>query len=227
MTSPSFIKLRETLAKQYKCETFIHTWDTLESNTPTWHTQSGKVESTDHEEIKRVYDPTRLLVEKQPECSNEIVFHNQSKDGLVYAEYSKYRVNELKKEYGEFDLTLCIRPDIHFYSYEIPELEDTSKVWLGSVWHNHAASDIVCFSSSRRIDLLREYYKFHGEYISCFGNRFGNNETLMLKFMNDYGIDFVWSTLTMPKHWKIVRSHWPSVDYYESDRNTWDHNYDR
>lgn len=224
MTSPSFTSLRENLSRKYSCETFIHTWDTLESTTPTWYKQSGKTESTDPEEIERIYSPTKLVVEKQSECSNEIILHNQSRDGLLYSEYSKFRANELKKEFGKFDYSLLVRPDVHFYNTDLPEIEN-EYLSLGSVRHNNAAADIIQYSTSEMMDKVRNYNLVYRNYLESF--KFINNEGYFLKYLNESGLNVRFADYYMPRDWKIVRSWWPSVDYYESDRKTWDHNYDR
>ena len=224
LTSPSFLLLRESLKEKYDCKTFIHTWDISESDSTSYYNRPKDFlpEKIDYDLLSRLYSPNAMLIESQVKREDEIVLHNQSKSGLLYSEYSKYKVNKMKNEYGEFDYALMIRPDIHFYNTNLPDIYDDS-FFLGSVNHSSAACDVITFSTSKNMDKARDYYLVYEDYLSSF--KMNNNEAYYLKYLSESLLNTKFAKYFMPRDWKIVRSWWPSVDHYESDRKTWDRSY--
>lgn len=226
LTLPSFLLLRESLKEKYDCKTFIHTWSVSEPDTSSYYNKPDNlsVGIIDYKLLSRLYAPDSMLIENQVKREDEIVLHNQSKSGLLYAEYSKYQANQLKKNYGEFDYTLLIRPDVYFYNTSLPEIP-SEDLYLGSVYHSVAATDVVQFSTSKTMDKARDFNLVYSDYLKEF--KMPNNEGYYLKYLNENFIGVKFADYYMPRDWKIVRSWWPSADYYESDRKTWDHSYEQ
>lgn len=224
LTLQSFLLLRESLREKYECKTFIHTWDLDESSTPSYYDRpdSFNLKEIHYADIVEKYLPDGILIESQPDREDRLLLNNQSLSGLLNAECSKYKVNQIKKNYGEFDYSLLIRPDVHFYRTELPEI-NSEYFYLGSVRHNSAACDVISFSSSSNMDKARDYHLVHHDYLKSFNMM--NNEAYYLKYLNEAGFEIKFADYCMPRDWKIVRSWWPSVDYYESDRKTWDRSY--
>lgn len=226
LTSPSFLLLRESLKEKYECYTFIHTWDVSESTTTSYYDrpEGFKPEEIHYADLAEIYLPDGMLIESQPVHEDKLVLNNQSLAGLLNSEYSKYQVNQIKKKSGEFDYALLARPDVHFYNTDLPEI-NPKYFYLGSVKHNSAACDVVSFSTSSNMDKARNYHLLYKHYIDSF--RMMNNEAYYLKYLNEVDLDIKFADYCMPRDWKIVRSWWPSVDHYESDRQTWDNSYAR
>lgn len=116
-------KLYECLINFCRCDVFIHTWDTPDHTTQTWHNfrMSG---SYDPEEIKSkvvaYYHPKKYIVEKQ-ETREEGCVIAQHKPISIYGIkamlYSMQQVNKLREEYeGEtgqlYDYVVMLRPDV-------------------------------------------------------------------------------------------------------------------
>ena len=226
LTSPSFLLLRESLKEKYECKTFIHTWNISESHTRSYYNKPTdlNVEKVDYDLLNTLYSPDSALIEKQDFADEAFVLSNQSLAGLCCSEYSKYKSNQLKKEYGEFDLAISLRPDVHFYSTELPEFS-SEYVSLGSVRHNGAACDLISFCSSKLMDRVRDFHLCYEQYLKTYS--LPNNEAYFIKYLNNSGIKFKLEDYYMPRDWKIVRSWWPSVDHFDGDRQTWDNKYER
>lgn len=227
LTSLSFNKLKESLSKKYKCKLFIHTWDISDALTSSYYERPNNFHpiKINYDLINNIYNPDSILIEKQNIINDNNILHNQSLSGLFYSEYSKYKANELKLNYNEnFDYTLCVRPDIHFYNYNIPFIHN-DELNVCSVKHNSAASDVIYFSSSNTINKIRDYYFIYKKYLYTYNLL--NNEAYFYKFLDDNNIKYNFINYFMPNDWKIVRSWWNSVDEYENDRLTWDKYYDK
>jgi hypothetical protein len=210
LTYKSFHNIVNYLKDNYEVDVFVHTWNMLEPETATHHNGPSKVKNREikEEEIWSTYNPKAILIEKQKIKNDKTVLHNQSLQGLVYAEYSKYRVNELKKEKNkDYDVVICSRPDVIYYNpFYIEELEKNDRLWKCSVFHNGAASDVVMFGGSSIIDQVREYYFSYEVLLSTFN--YDNNEKYFDSYINDLDINIENSKYCMPRDWKLTRSWW-------------------
>lgn len=119
--------LRENLLEQYDVDVFIHTWDTVDHSSPTWHGQndmngSRLVDATMTTNIERLYSPKAISIESQNLFTEPGFFgtHNEIKtslEGMKYMLYSQQKVNQLRREYASsngisYDYVLVTRPDI-------------------------------------------------------------------------------------------------------------------
>jgi len=232
ITNTSFRRVLGLLNKTYDCDVFIHTWNYMEPETPTWHDGPSKLKnkpiSTD--EIVSIYNPKTMLIEKQKiKNPNHTVLINQCYEGLKYSTYSRYKANELKKQHEKdtglkYDVAIMSRPDVIYYTNFLEEeLARPEMLWLCQVFCNGAANDIISFSSSSNIDKLCQYHFSYDTIL--FENNFQNNEGTFNYYIDSLGIDTKVSKYCMPRDWKITRSWW-SKDYnpppeYAHDPMTW------
>ena len=119
-------KLFEHLISRYDCDVFMHTWDSLDHNTQTWH--DFKIEKKlDSEKLREsvieCYHPTAFKIEKQ-NVQDEGVVIAQDKAisifGIKSMLYSMAQANQLREEYqkktgAHYDYVVVIRPDIELW----------------------------------------------------------------------------------------------------------------
>ena len=119
--------LFENFLSLYDVDIFIHTWDTIDHNSKSWH-NAPKVEKIyddklDFEKIvRKIYKPKVIKIEHQNLFSEEGLYgtgerKNISNAGLRYMHYSKYSCNKLRMEYQRqnslsYDYVVVTRPDI-------------------------------------------------------------------------------------------------------------------
>ena len=224
LTAPSFLELVKQLNQKYNCSLFIHTWDISDSNTATYYNkpETFQPEKIDEKTIREIYSPTKVLVEKQELLNDSLILHKQSLGGILSAEYSRFKSNELIDRPSDY--TLCLRPDVYFYNSAFTDI-CLNKLTLCAVGHNKAASDVVYFAPTPLMNKVRQYFFSHQDYLRKMS--LGNNEMYFLQYLKDNNIEYDYSDYSMPKDWKIIRSWWTSVDQYDSgyDRPTWDRHY--
>lgn len=212
-THQSFNFLKNSLKNKYECDVFIHTWNFLEPQTPTWHEGYLKVDNRpiDVEKIKSIYTPVNMLVEEQDiQNPDKTIFHNQCEEGVLYYQYSRYKVNELKKEHEknngfEYDAVVMSRPDIIYYNgLFFNELEKTEFLWMCQVFLG-GASDVLYFSDTKKIDKVCQFYNHFHETKKCH-----NTENTLMNYLSSIhpDIDIKTSKYCMPRDWKITRSWW-------------------
>ena len=119
--------LQENLLERYGADVFIHTWDTVDHSSPTWHGQndldgSRSVDSSITANITKLYSPKAMSIESQNLFTEPGSFgtHSEIKislEGMKYMLYSQQKVNKLRQEYAaangvSYDYVLVTRPDI-------------------------------------------------------------------------------------------------------------------
>ena len=117
-----FPALRKHLLSKYDCDIFMHTWDTIDHNTQTWHKNLSKsaIKKTNEKEIISLYHPKLLKIEKQiPKDLGTLTANNNeiSIFGIQSMFYSMKSANDLRQKYEEdknvqYDFVVFIRPDI-------------------------------------------------------------------------------------------------------------------
>ena len=131
--------IEQYLLKKYDCDVFMHTWDTIDHNTQTWHNyrvpDTHKPLNELKDELKWIYSLKALEVEKQI-VKDEGVLVCQGKPisifGMRSMLHSMKRVNSLREEYQKqhnvkYDYVLVLRPDVkllrafNFYDYANPK----------------------------------------------------------------------------------------------------------
>ena len=140
-----FPALKKHLLNKYNCDIFIHTWDTIDHNTKTWHKNKCKnaIEKVNKNEIVSLYHPKTIKIEKQISNNLGVLTANNRQIsilGITSMFYSMQQVNELRRQYEiensvKYDFVICLRPDIllledfnienFIKKYETSELEQT------------------------------------------------------------------------------------------------------
>ncbi len=116
--------LFQNLLNHYDCDVFIHTWETMDHNTQTWHTyracETGQSAEKLRREITQIYQPKAVEIEKQIVKDEGVIVANDkeiSLFGMKCMMHSMERANKLREEYQQannvhYDYVLCVRPDI-------------------------------------------------------------------------------------------------------------------
>lgn len=116
--------------KNYEIDIFIHTWDEIEYQEPTWHNtlaseiRGAKLNREDFSFIEEKYKPKKIKVTKQLSVEKEEEFIQFTSDKAKFSNifnmfYSKYEVNNLRLEYEKenkvkYDFVLYTRGDVFF-----------------------------------------------------------------------------------------------------------------
>lgn len=115
--------LVQNLLKQYDCDIFIHTWDTLDHNTKTWHTFRMGFDMTP-EQLRRAVINVFHPVAMQMETQHPIDMMYVDSDGFTISKYGLYAmlhsmvtVNTLRQDYQranntKYDAVVMLRPDV-------------------------------------------------------------------------------------------------------------------
>lgn len=117
--------LKNYLLDLYDCDVFMHTWDTLDHSTKTWH--SFKVKSSVkvneiRDNLIKLYNLKDLKIETQnfyPDMGTFRAIDSEiSVSGIKYMFYSMRTVNELREKYQvehniKYDFVLTLRPDVY------------------------------------------------------------------------------------------------------------------
>ncbi len=119
--------LKSKLLEKYECDVFIHTWDTLDHNSPTWHRPHSSTNPVPFQadlidKLLQCYEPKDILIEQQNFLSRHGLFGSNSNNqislvGIEYMLYSQNQVNDLRMSYErtyfkEYDYVIMLRPDI-------------------------------------------------------------------------------------------------------------------
>lgn len=119
--------LKSKLLDKYQCDVFIHTWDTLDHDSPTWHrrqssTKPVPLKANLIDKLLQFYNPKEFSIEQQNFLSRKGLFGSLlnsqiSLVGIEYMLYSQNQVNEMRityerKHFKEYDYVIMLRPDI-------------------------------------------------------------------------------------------------------------------
>lgn len=183
--------LKENFLKYYDADIFIHTWDQTEHNTQTWYTDDikSKAENVDEkliQEIKKLYNPKGLKIEKQNLFFDEGYYGTGDKIKISlkakkYQLYSLYTSNKLRKKYSiknsiKYDYVVVMRPDIlplvrielEKYKSELDFYEKTSihfvlrndlKTISEKIFYLPFYGDCFFFSTPNVIDTISSIYQ--------------------------------------------------------------------
>jgi uridine kinase len=119
------------------------------------------------EKIKKILNPTSTIVE------SNIAFSKNSKKNIIYNQWIKYyKLNKLKKIheeiYGEYDLVIKIRPDLHFVSdidfskkNNLISVPKDSKIDRNKLLNpiDNFITDTFAFGDSKSMDLYFDIFK--------------------------------------------------------------------
>lgn len=186
--------IKPQLENGYEVDIFIHTWNETDHSTITWHNQNGEqrgrlVDDKVLDEVKRIYKPKKILVEKQIDVPEFIITEKiagvpRSFKGVVNVAYTKYMASKLRREYAhenniEYDWVIVTRPDIIFhqpfiideflhvydeYKWQIPQnglFFGYNFFARGNVEDKHmiGGSDIIFFGNANTIDKATSCYE--------------------------------------------------------------------
>lgn len=123
--APSLVR---HVLKNNDCDIFIHTWDTLNHKTQTWHDnvafRTNTSTKTVRDKILQWYSPVRMIIESQEivDMGNIVSANRQiSIFGINAMVYSMEQANILRQRYEselgiKYDYVLFTRPDVFFKS---------------------------------------------------------------------------------------------------------------
>lgn len=212
--------LKGNICDFYDCDVFMHTWDTIESTTSTWHNDRIKknINISDKEkELKEKYNLKDLIIEKQKDESekygnlfvnfsgfNEVkkqsiwgfrcAFSSMKKSGLLAKEYSK-------KHNIKYDYILFIRPDILLYNKfdimkfieNLSEQEVKKSFFFSSLVHpGTRTNDIRCMHANDLIFFAAPNVMFKViDNIDTFLNGFHDGQHVKGRAVESYILDLV------------------------------------
>lgn len=117
--------LNVNLLNQYDCDVFIHTWDTLDHNSKSWHEQRVKSACVDKDLVIAKYHPQGLIIEHQEKYEKEKIISNldylpgtEVSSAIPYFMfYSMNKANQARKAYEKengftYDYVFITRPDV-------------------------------------------------------------------------------------------------------------------
>ena len=116
--------LKQHLLDKYDCDVFMHTWDTIDHSTKTWHNRfmenAGSDTRSIEDKLKKIYSLKNLKIEHQ-NIEDLGVINAIDKDISIYGMrcmfHSMQAVNSLREEYqqqtgAKYDFVITLRPDL-------------------------------------------------------------------------------------------------------------------
>lgn len=209
----------------YTVDVFIHTWNKSDTDDVTWHNPTGEnrgeeVQSKQIQDIIEKYRPKKIIIDTPFDIANEIVIkeklanNSRSYNSIISCFYSRYKVNELRKEYEKaqgveyewvvqtrFDISFDKPFDIDFYQKiyqrdcKIPA--DKNAIFTACApWkmcivadseNIECCTDLILYSSPESIDKITEFYQDL------------KNGNIDMQFINEniYSLEILWK-----KYWK-------------------------
>jgi len=121
---------KKNILDRYDSDVFIHTWDMKDHNTKSWNSRNLKQKQVDSlliNKIKNLYNPKKLIVEKQKPIDSVTIPYllndkiSFSTETMEYMFYSMNISNQMRKKYSLdneifYDYILVLRPDIDIIS---------------------------------------------------------------------------------------------------------------
>lgn len=120
--------LKKHLLDKYDCDLFMHTWNTINHNTKTWHNNKPDMATVKKSDITDAYGEFKsIAIEQQhPKDQGDAQFktHYGVKEpsrisifGIASLYYTMRQVNAVRQEYEKkhnikYDFVIAIRPDI-------------------------------------------------------------------------------------------------------------------
>ena len=229
---PSFKKnILDFLKKHYEVDIFMHTWHLEEFKTKTWHNgYKGKDKHVDYKKVLELYNPKRLIIEKQNiENPKKTLFNGTPVESFRCMWYSVYQACQLKIDHEiatgtRYNVVMKVRPDVQYFNPPLlEELKQTDKLWMCQTFSKQAAIDVINFSSDENMNKLCSVYAnfekyFNSNFVQSRG--FERNESVFLQFLNDVNAPLEKSKYCMPRDWRLFRTHW-ELDHEEGVKK-WD-----
>lgn len=215
-----FNNLNKHLLSRIDADLFIHSWNTLESITPSWHTSHiCHNRSVNENEINLLYRPKFLRIDRQPIAPKNInvVVDGVNLFGFRCMYYSLYAANRLRKKYEfekgfKYDVVIKIRPDILLKSNFPTDLFDACQLnhifFSGKKKRNfdisprgYTAIDIINVTKANTMDRLCSLYHevdryFHPDLRDKNG---------FVQYLDDKGVTLSRFDYHYDKDWYILR----------------------
>ena len=227
--------LKKYLLRYYDCDIFIHTWNTLDHDTQTWHKRKNSGHSIDQSQfenkIESLYSPKKIKIEHQVPEDLGIYEASSSRTLSIYGIqsmfYSMEQVNKLRESYEcqsktKYDYVLMIRPDILLkkrlrieqFTDLFSEEEKADAVF--SCGHNSkpivnelrfvGAIDVMFFAKPQAMaKLLNDHQVMTEDAQRVSQLKKFGPEYLLYRQAESKGIDFHLTDFKMNESWEILR----------------------
>lgn len=245
-----FNLLQPNYKDDYIIDIFIHTWSETESSDIVWHNPTGKVkgriiDNIIYKDLIDKYTPKAIIVDNPFDIDKNILIrgtlcnNKRSYSSLISVSYSRYKVNELRKQYEKennihYDWVIATRMDINFHtpfrindylnSYGIWQMETDkktvytacdpfgdNKIELGSTT---LRSDIIIFSTPELMDEVCAFYqdiKEHKIDSDFILDNYICLEYLFVKYLNSKNISTTKIKYIYRKDFSIARKDEESI----------------
>lgn len=204
----------------YDCDVFMHTWDTLDHSTVTWH--NSKIHSDVNvnslkEKIIDIYKLKKILIEHQNIEDKGYVYAHDKKISLFGLEsmiYSMQQVNNIRIKYQKdnnvkYDVVLFIRPDVILKKVlDIKNINNNTLYTCGFVktkqdhfgFKNITATDVLFWGSEQIINKIFQNISMFFEYfrnpdIVKYGPEFAFIETIKKQDTNVVFVNYMFDIL--------------------------------
>ena len=224
----------------YKIDVFMHIWDEIEYQSLQWHNEQfpelrgKKITNTEINFIKENYKPVKLEYSEQLKIDDDTLFDEFTGGKTAFKTmnnvwYTKYRVNELRKEYEkeqniQYDYVINTRPDILYISdFNIDKILDVynnllkpfdnpeNKLFYSGCHRDMpikddlllAASDILYFGKPNVMDKVSSIYlNLNKDELK---SNFKSWESYLIYTANKNNIKPIQLGYGLQKDWKILR----------------------
>lgn len=193
--------LKEHLLDKYDCDVFMHTWDTIDHSTQTWHSihMENKNDNTSQlrSELEEIYNLKKIKIEHQEPKDTGLITAIASKIsvyGMQCMFHSMTVVNSLREDYQQetgtqYDFVITLRPDlllsedfnIEYY------LERMSEDEIGKAFFTYFFPMIGIWNDYKKIGASDIFYFAKPDIIT---NIFKHIETVVEKIKPDIKINF-------------------------------------
>lgn len=170
------------LSSAYRCDIFVHTWDTMGWYSPNDSHAVERSTVVEKERIERLYRPKTLVIEpfRKWDCSGkEIVNKSQVKPNTrgehIYGMFYKvHQCNQLKvaaEQAGGFkyDIVVRTRPDILYCGdIDINKLRIGGRcVYVHNAGHSGGVNDQFAVASSESMDVYADCFNHLDDYVKA------------------------------------------------------------
>jgi hypothetical protein len=216
-----FQSLKENFLDHYDVDVYMHTWNTIESETKSWHDRHMHNRDVPLEEwlkIKKMYSLKKIDIGTQvvPEVDGVIPGSSLSYLGQKYMAESMKKAMDLIDpcKYDEYDLVVKMRPDIKLLSKLDLFVPDSDVVLIAGNRtcsemsqdpSKYRACDIINACSPEAMKKICDVYEDFDKY---FVENIENNESTHSAFVDniwdcDLKIEFI--DYRYNKQWTIIR----------------------
>lgn len=220
-------------------DVFIHTWSVSDTDDVVWHNPRGdkqgqELKDGDIKDIIEKYRPKKLLVDKPLAIPKDLLIreklakHNRSYNSIISSFYSRYKANELRKEYEKergvkydwvmmtrfdisFDKVFSIYPYIDAYKNDCKVAADKNAIFtawspfkmcgMAESENIECCTDLIVFTSPKSMDAITRFYPDL------------KNEIIDMQFVSEnlYNLETLWR-----KYWKLQGLEHIKVKYIEN-----------